>query len=119
MSAIELGNSLFEDETQNEQSFHVTRVEVKAADHFILRAIISLVKPKSNAKAFERLTAKRPARMVSMVTGKASIIYHGTFRGPDELAHFITDEIGALSGIQSIDTCVDLNGLRRYWMDRD
>ncbi|MFD1846751.1 Lrp/AsnC family transcriptional regulator [Arthrobacter flavus] len=97
------------------------RVEMEpAAAGFTLHAIISLqVKPKFIAAALENLSVKKSARMVSMVTGKASIIYHGTFRGPDELAHFITDEIGALSGIQSIDTCVGLNVLRRYWMDRD
>lgn len=97
------------------------RVEMEpAAAGFPLNAIISLqVKPKSIATALEHLSVKKSARMVSMVTGKASIIYNGTFSGPDELAHFITEEIGALPGIQAMDTCVGLSVLRRYWMDRD
>jgi hypothetical protein len=57
--------------------------------------------------------------MVSMVTGKAPVVFHGLFRGPEELAGFITQDIGALPGIQTMDTCVGLNVLRRYWMDRD
>lgn len=97
------------------------RVEVEpAAAGFPLNAIISLqLKPRSIATVLDELSTQKSARMVSMVTGKASVIYNGVFSGPAELAHFITEEIGALPGVQSMDTCVGLSVLRRYWMDRD
>ncbi|MCU1510838.1 MAG: Transcriptional regulator, AsnC family [Arthrobacter sp.] len=97
------------------------RVEVEpSAVSFPLSAVISLqVKPKSIGSVLDQLAAHDSARMVSMVTGKAPVVFHGLFRGPEELAAFITQDIGALPGIQTMDTCVGLNVLRRYWMDRD
>ncbi len=97
------------------------RVEVEpSAAGFPLTAVISLqVTPKSIGSVLDRLATHDSARMVSMVTGKAPVVFHGVFRGPNELAEFITRDIGALPGIQTMDTCVGLNVLRRYWMDRD
>ena len=48
--------------------------------------------------------------MVSMVAGKASVIHTGVFAGPSQLAQFITDDIGALPGVHSMDICVGLSG---------
>ena len=97
------------------------RVEVEPrAVGYPLTAVISLqVKPKLIGKVLDRLATHDSARMVSMVTGKAPVVFHGLFRGPDELAEFITRDIGALPGIQAMDTCVGVNVLRRYWMDRE
>lgn len=97
------------------------RVEVEpSAVGFPLSAVISLqVKPKSIGTVLDRLATHNSARMVSMVTGKAPVVYHGLFRGPDDLAEFIIQDIGALPGIQTMDTCVGVNVLRRYWMDRE
>lgn len=97
------------------------RVEVEpSAAGYPLNAIVSLqVEPHAIAKALDNLSAHPSARMVSMVAGKASVIHNGVFTGPEELASFITDDIGALKGVQAIDTCVGLRVLRRYWMDRN
>lgn len=98
-----------------------SRVEVEpAAVGFPLSAAISLqVKPKFIGSVLDQLAVHDSARMVSMVTGKAPVVFHGLFTGPEELGKFITHDIGALPGIQAMDTCVGFNVLRRYWMDRD
>lgn len=97
------------------------RVEVEpSAVGVPLTAVISLqVKPKYIGAVLDRLATHDSARMISMVTGKAPVVFHGVFRGPDELAEVITRDIGALPGIQAMDTSVGVNVLRRYWMDRD
>ena len=97
------------------------RVEVEpSAVGFPLSAVISLqVKPKLIGTVLDRLATHDSARMISMVTGKAPVVFHGLFRGPEDLAEFIIRDIGALPGIQTMDTCVGVNVLRRYWMDRE
>jgi DNA-binding Lrp family transcriptional regulator len=97
------------------------RVEVEpSAVGYPLTAIISLqVKPKLIGTVLDRLAIHDSARMISMVTGKAPVVFHGLFTGPDDLAEFIIRDIGALPGIQTMDTCVGVNVLRRYWMDRE
>jgi DNA-binding Lrp family transcriptional regulator len=97
------------------------RVEVEpAAAGYPLNAIISLqVDPHAIATVLNELSGHTSARMVSMVAGKASVIHNGVFAGPEELALFITEDIGALEGVRALDTCVGLSVLRRYWMDRD
>ncbi|MET1156754.1 Lrp/AsnC ligand binding domain-containing protein [Arthrobacter sp.] len=97
------------------------RVEVEpSAVGFPLTAIISLqVKPKLIGTVLDRLATHDSARMISMVTGKAPVVFHGVFTGPDDLAEFIIRDIGALPGIQTMDTCVGVTVLRRYWMDRE
>ncbi|MFL4473928.1 Lrp/AsnC family transcriptional regulator [Paeniglutamicibacter sp. MACA_103] len=97
------------------------RVEVEpSAVGFPVTAVISLqVKPKSIGAVLDRLATHDSARMISMVTGKAPVVFAGAFKGPAELAEFITRDIGALPGIQAMDTCVGGSVLRRYWMDRE
>jgi DNA-binding Lrp family transcriptional regulator len=97
------------------------RVEVEpAAVGFPLTAVVSLqVKPKSISHVLDQLGGHESARMVTMVTGQAPMVFHGVFRDPGSLADFITNDIGALPGIQAMDTSVGVNVLRRYWMDRD
>lgn len=97
------------------------RVEVEpGAVGFPLNAAISLqVKPKLIGTVLDRLATHDSARMISMVTGKAPVVFHGLFRGPDALAEFIIRDIGALPGIQTMDTSVGITVLRRYWMDRE
>jgi DNA-binding Lrp family transcriptional regulator len=97
------------------------RVEVEpSALGFPLAAVVSLqVKPKSIAHVLDQLSGHESARMISMVTGQAPVVFHGVFRDPRSLADFITEDIGALPGIQTMDTSVALNVKRRYWMDRD
>ncbi|GAB3528368.1 Lrp/AsnC family transcriptional regulator [Arthrobacter monumenti] len=97
------------------------RVEIEpAVAGYPLNAIVSLqVDPPAIATVLDELSRHTSARTVSMVAGKASVIHNGVFAGPEELARFITDDIGALEGVRSLDTCVGLSVLRRYWMDRD
>lgn len=97
------------------------RVEVEpSAVGFPLSAVVTLqVKPKSIAAVLDQLSSHESARMISMVTGQAPVVFHGVFRSPTDLADFITEDIGALPGIQTMDTSVGLNVLRRYWMDRE
>lgn len=97
------------------------RIEVEpSAVGFPLSAVISLqVKPKLIGTVLDRLAIHESARMISMVTGKAPVVFHGLFRGPEELAEFIVRDIGALPGIQAMDTSVGISVLRRYWMDRE
>ena len=97
------------------------RVEVEpAAVGFPLAAVISMqIKPKAIGRVLDHLAAQPSARMVSMVTGKAPVVFHGVFAGPKELAEFLTEDVGALPGIRAVDTSVSLSILRRYWMDRD
>ena len=97
------------------------RVEVEpAAVGFPLNATLSLqVDPSAIPEVLTELSTHPSARMVSMVAGKASVIHTGVFTGPSQLAQFITDDIGALPGVHSMDICVGLMVLRRYWMDRD
>lgn len=97
------------------------RVEIEpGAVGFPLAAVVSLqLKPKHIEAVLETLGEHPSARMVSMVTGKAPIVFHGVFKGPQEFSQFLMKDVGALPGIQSMDTCVGLSILRRYWMDRD
>jgi DNA-binding Lrp family transcriptional regulator len=97
------------------------RVELEpAAVGFPLNAIISLqVDPSAIPPVLEDLSRHPSARMVSMVAGSTSVIHNGVFTGPAELAEFITEDVGALQGVHSMDICVGMSVLRRYWMDRD
>ncbi|MBT1003524.1 Lrp/AsnC family transcriptional regulator [Paenarthrobacter sp. DKR-5] len=97
------------------------RVEVEpGAVGFPLNAIISLqVDPSAIPAVLTDLSQHPSARMVSMVAGSTSVIHNGVFAGPSELADFITEDIGALAGVHSMDICVGMSVLRRYWMDRD
>lgn len=97
------------------------RVEVEpGAVGFPLAAVVSMqIKPNAIGAVLDNLAAQPSARMVSMVTGKAPVVFHGVFAGPKELAEFLTEDVGALPGIQAMDTCVGLSILRRYWMDRE
>ena len=97
------------------------RVEVEpGAVGFPLAAIVSLqIKPKFIGTVLDTLAAHSAARMVSMVTGKAPVVFHGVFAGPQQFAEFLTEDVGALPGVQAMDTCVSHRILRRYWMDRD
>ncbi|MEO5314695.1 Lrp/AsnC family transcriptional regulator [Pseudarthrobacter sp. CC12] len=99
----------------------VPRVEVEpGAVGYPLTAVISLqIKPKNIGTVLDRLATHSSARMVSLVAGKAPVVFHGAFSGPQQLGNFLTKDIGALPGVQAMDTCVSHNILRRYWMDRD
>ncbi|MDP9886075.1 DNA-binding Lrp family transcriptional regulator [Sinomonas atrocyanea] len=97
------------------------RVEVEpAAVGFPLNANISLqVDPSAIPEVLADLSRHPSARMVSMVAGSASVTHNGAFTGPAQLADFITEDLGALRGVHSMDICIGMNVLRRYWMDRD
>lgn len=97
------------------------RIEVEpAAVGFPLNANISLqVDPSAIPDVLADLSRHPSARMVSMVAGSASVTHNGAFTGPAQLADFITEDLGALRGVHSMDICIGLNVLRRYWMDRD
>lgn len=73
------------------------RVEVEpCAVGFPLTAVVSLqVKPKTISDVLDQLSGHESARMITMVTGQAPVVFHGVFRNPRSLADFITEDIGA------------------------
>ncbi|WP_260395627.1 Lrp/AsnC family transcriptional regulator [Rhodococcus sp. KBW08] len=97
------------------------RVEVEpAALGFGLNVMIALqVDAGSIPSVLADLAAHQSSRMVSMVAGTASVISGGVFRNEAELSDFITDDIGALRGVHTMNICVSQKILRRYWRERD
>lgn len=96
------------------------RVEIEpAALGYGLNVIIAMqVDPRAIPAVLEGLTAHPSSRMVSMVTGSASVVYSGVFRNENELAQFIVVGLGELDGIRALDVSVGRDVVRRYWMDR-
>lgn len=60
----------------------------------------------------------RAARYVSTVAGVSSLLFHGAFEDEAALSTFITQDLARLDGVRSIDICLALDVLTRYWLPR-
>ncbi|MDT0342618.1 Lrp/AsnC family transcriptional regulator [Streptomyces litchfieldiae] len=84
-----------------------------------LNAVMSLtVLPHAIPAALDTLGPHPSARMVSMVAGSASVIHYGVYRDEEDLARFITTDLGVHPEITTVNTCVAVRVLRRHWTER-
>nr|WP_225953658.1 Lrp/AsnC ligand binding domain-containing protein [Kibdelosporangium phytohabitans] len=97
------------------------RVEIEPAVlGYPITALLTFdVRPRHIPVALAALGAHRSGRLTVMTAGPASIIHHGVFRDEEDLASFITDDVGALDGVSGFAMSVALGVLRRQWIDRD
>nr|WP_042197359.1 Lrp/AsnC ligand binding domain-containing protein [Kibdelosporangium sp. MJ126-NF4]CEL22903.1 AsnC-family transcriptional regulator [Kibdelosporangium sp. MJ126-NF4]CTQ90043.1 AsnC-family transcriptional regulator [Kibdelosporangium sp. MJ126-NF4] len=97
------------------------RVEIEPAVlGYPITALLTFdVRPRHIPAALAALGAHRSGRLTVMTAGPASIIHHGVFRDEEDLASFITDDVGALDGVSGFTMSVALGILRRQWIDRD
>ncbi|MGW2512655.1 winged helix-turn-helix transcriptional regulator [Streptomyces scopuliridis] len=97
------------------------RVDIEPAVlGFPLNALLSLtVLPQAIPDLLDSLGSHPSARYVSMVAGSSSVIHYGVFRDEEDLARFITTDLGAFPGITTVNTCVGVRVLRRHWRARD
>ncbi|WP_381796598.1 Lrp/AsnC family transcriptional regulator [Streptomyces niveus] len=85
-----------------------------------LNALMSLtVLPQAIPSLLDTLGAHPSGRYVSMVAGSASVIHYGVFHDEEDLARFITTDLGAFPEVTRVDTCVGVRVLRRHWTARD
>ncbi|MER8003093.1 MULTISPECIES: Lrp/AsnC family transcriptional regulator [unclassified Streptomyces] len=99
----------------------VPRVEIEPTLlGFPLNALLSLtVLPQAIPGLLDALGAHPSARQVSMVAGSSSVIHYGVFRDEEDLARFITTDLGAFPAVTTVNTCVGVRVLRRHWTARD
>ncbi|MGW7293107.1 Lrp/AsnC family transcriptional regulator [Streptomyces xiamenensis] len=97
------------------------RVEIEPAVlGYPLNALMSLtLRPQAIPHVLDTLSRHRSARYVSMVAGSASVVHYGVFRDEEDLADFITTDLGAFEGIMTVNTSVAVEVLRRHWTGRD
>ncbi|CAL9423056.1 Lrp/AsnC family transcriptional regulator [Streptomyces albus] len=97
------------------------RVEIEPALlGFPLNALLSLtVLPQAIPCLLETLAGHPSARYVSMVAGSSSVIHYGVFRDEEDLARFITTDLGAFPEVTTVNTCVGVRVLRRHWTARE
>jgi DNA-binding Lrp family transcriptional regulator len=97
------------------------RVEIEpAALGFPITALFTLaVEPRHIPAVLTALGEHPCARFTAMTAGPAAILHHGAFTGEDHLSAFVTDDLGALPGINGLNTSTALSVLRRQWIDRD
>jgi len=50
-----------------------------------------------------------------MTCGSHSLLYHGVFPDENDLARFLLEELGALSGITGVDVATALRLIKRQW----
>ncbi|MFD7087991.1 Lrp/AsnC family transcriptional regulator [Streptomyces sp. NPDC056652] len=87
---------------------------------FPLNALMSLtVLPQAIPGLLDTLGGHPSARYVSMVAGSSSVIHYGVFRDEEDLARFITTDLGAVPEVTTVNTCVGVRVLRRHWTARD
>ncbi|MFD5316805.1 Lrp/AsnC family transcriptional regulator [Streptomyces sp. NPDC127098] len=85
-----------------------------------LNALVSLTaQPQAIPELLDTLGGHPSARYVSMVAGSSSVIHYGVYRDEEDLARFITHDLGAFPGVTGVDTCVGVRVLRRHWTARD
>lgn len=85
-----------------------------------LNAVMSLtVRPHAIPALLDTLGSHPSARYVSMVAGSVSMIHYGVFRDEEDLARFITADLGAHPEVTAVGTCVAVRVLRRHWTERD
>ncbi|MFF1697706.1 Lrp/AsnC family transcriptional regulator [Streptomyces sp. NPDC058257] len=97
------------------------RVEIEPAVlGFPITALFTLdVQPRHIPAVLTALGEHSCARFTVMTAGPASILHHGVFTDEDHLSRFVTDDLGALPGLNGVNTLIALSVLRRQWIDRD
>lgn len=93
------------------------RIEIEPALlGYPLEAVVSLATSASTMRETATALAAHPsARYVTTVAGTSSVIHQGVFRHDDDLATFLTDDLGEHSGITAFEVSVVLHVLTRYW----
>jgi DNA-binding Lrp family transcriptional regulator len=67
-----------------------------------------------------RSVSMHPATRIAVMTaGTASMMVHGSFRDEDALSRFLTEDLGAIPGVESLDVSIALGTYRRNWIDID
>ncbi|MCP2163270.1 Lrp/AsnC family transcriptional regulator [Goodfellowiella coeruleoviolacea] len=104
-----------------EQGAARPRVEIEPAVlGFPLTALITLdVQPRHIPTVLAALRAGPSGRFTVMTAGPAPITHHAVFRDEEHLSRFVTDDLGALPGIDGLNMSTALAVLRRQWIDRD
>ncbi|MHA6615998.1 Lrp/AsnC family transcriptional regulator [Pseudonocardia sp. DLS-67] len=84
-----------------------------------LEAVISLATSAGSMEEIATALSAHPsARYVTTVAGTSSVIHHGLFRHEDDLADFLTRDLGRHSGVTRFEISVVLRVLMRYWTPR-
>ncbi|WP_433872690.1 Lrp/AsnC family transcriptional regulator [Saccharopolyspora sp. CA-218241] len=93
------------------------RVEIEPALlGYPLEAVVSLATSASTMRDTATALATHPsARYVTTVAGTSSVIHQGVFQHDDDLARFLTDDLGRHPGITAFEVSVVLRVLTRYW----
>lgn len=96
------------------------RVEIEPALlGYPLEAVISLSTSPGTMRVVATALAQHPsARYVTTVAGTSSVIHHGLFRNEDDLATFLSEDLGRHSGITAFEVSTVLSVLTRYWSPR-
>ena len=97
------------------------RVEIEPAVlGFPITALFTLdVTPQHVLTVLTALSEHPHGRFTAMTAGPASILHHGAFTDEDHLSRFVTEDLGALPGINGLNMSTTLSVLRRQWIDRD
>lgn len=97
------------------------RVEIEPAVlGFPITALFTLdVRPQHVPAVLSALGEHPHGRFTAMTAGPASVLHHGVFTDEDHLSRFVTEDLGALPGINGLNMSTMLSVLRRQWIDRD
>lgn len=97
------------------------RVEIEPAVlGFPVTALFSLdVRPQDVPAVIATLGSHPHGRFTAMTAGPAPVLHHGVFTGEEQLSRFITEDLGAMPGINGANMSTSLSVLRRQWIDRD
>jgi DNA-binding Lrp family transcriptional regulator len=97
------------------------RVEIEPAVlGFPITALFTLdVRPQDVPGVLAALGEHPHGRFTAMTAGPASVLHHGVFTDEDHLSRFVTEDLGALPGINGLNMSTTLSVLRRQWIDRD
>ncbi|MER7078231.1 DNA-binding transcriptional regulator, Lrp family [Saccharopolyspora kobensis] len=97
------------------------RVEIEPAVlGYPITALLTLdVQPQHIPAVLKSLSAHPSGRFTVMTAGPAAITHHGVFRDETDLSRFITEDVGALPGINGLNMSTALGVLRRQWISRE
>ncbi|MBB3051623.1 DNA-binding Lrp family transcriptional regulator [Prauserella isguenensis] len=96
------------------------RVEIEPAIlGYPLEAVVSLsTSPASMRAIATALAGHESARYVTTVAGTSSVLHHGLFHHEDDLATFLSDDLGKHAGVTAFEVSTVLSVLTRYWSPR-
>lgn len=72
------------------------------------------VAPQALAHVGRSLAAHREVHFASATTGRANIVVSAHFRGPDDLYTYLSEKIGALDGVQAVETNLILRQVKQF-----